>query len=132
MGNEKRQGRKAAIQVVTKLEYMEVIFAGSKLSSQALARRECLTELLNSLVPGDYQLVLDRTTMEKSDREILFRFRNSADFSINFLHADRYQEPGLWGADIFAWAFGTEYFRAPNRKAPVKDARLGAQPPAAS
>jgi hypothetical protein len=130
MGNEKKPARKNALRVFSSLEYVEVILSQSKLKVQAAARQEALNLIVKSLEQGEFHMLLDQTTMEPSDRQTLFNFRATYNGNLDFVHTDRHIETGLWGADIVAWSVGTSYIA--ECKVPVKDARLGSQPPAAS
>jgi hypothetical protein len=132
MGSERKNGRLAALKLILSLEYLQIIFGTSSQSSQANARQESLATVLNLLDEGEMELILDRTTMEDMDRETLFSHRRSFRGTLDFVHSDRFQDSGLWGADVLAWIVGTEHFNRNRDVGPLKYARLGAQPPAAS
>ena len=132
MGNEKKNGRQAALKLVLSLDYVEVIVSASTLASQAKARQESLSRVLTLLDDGEIELIIDRTTMEEMDRQTLFYHRQSFRGKLDFVHSDRFQDSGLWGADVLAWIMGTEHYKRNREVGPLKNARLGAQPPAAS
>ena len=123
MGNEKKQKRQAAFALLSSLEYTQVIWVTSLEKYQNQARRECLTLIISQLQSQDHwKAILDRTTRQASDQKFLLELRQSFGLNLEFSHSSRYEDSGLWGADIAAW-FG---------KSPVKNASLSTQPPVAT
>ena len=107
MGNEKKHSRLRAVEALAKLEYVELLIAKVAGMNQTEARQAALNTLLTNLENHSFNIVLDRTNQEFSDRSTLFRARAEREGELNFLHSNRYLEAGLWGADVLAWSVGT-------------------------
>jgi len=104
MGNEKKQKRQGAAALLQSLEYIEVVWAESLEKYQDSARRECLTQIMAALEGNDHwEAILDRTSRESSDQKLFLELRQSLGLKLEFSHSSRYEDTGLWGADIAAW-----------------------------
>lgn len=104
MGNERRQQRLTALALLRDLDYIQIKRVESKARFQDLARRECLQALTAGLsTKENWTLILDRTTHEEQDRKQLFQTRSAKKLELEFGHGSRYEDSGLWGADIAAW-----------------------------
>jgi hypothetical protein len=107
MGSEKKNSRVRAVEALAKLQYLELLVAKVAGMNQKEARQVALKTLLKNLESHNFNIVLDRTNQEFSDRSTLFHARAEMDGEVNFLHSNRYLEAGLWGADVLAWSVGT-------------------------
>ena len=103
MGQERRQRQDVAVRTLASLNYCELITTSSSNPIQALARQDCLRSLVSYLPGDDYHLILDQTNQDSYDRETILRLRFHSRRDIDFVHLERSQDPGLWGADIVAW-----------------------------
>ena len=105
MGNERKQKRDTAITALRQIVYLQLVFTKSKNKKPNLARRECLVDMLMGLDADTiWHLVIDRTTQEASDRVLIQNQRRKIGLDLGFTHASRYEDTGLWGANIAAWA----------------------------
>ena len=66
---------------------------------------------MESFPSGDYALVFDQNTQEKSDHATIFELKYARGLRVEFVHLSRHMDPGLWGADILAWSVGTKFER---------------------
>ena len=107
MGQERRHRQQNALRRLASLEYCSFIVATSAERIQAIARQQALLRLLRSLEPSEYQLLFDQTNQDSADRETILQFRLVSDGKYDFMHLERSQDSGLWGADIVAWLAGT-------------------------
>ena len=104
MGNERRQQRQTALVLLRDLDYIQIKRVESKARFQDFARRECLELLVSSLNRScSWELILDRTSRQSSDQALLLGLRQKLKLSLEFSHSSRYEDVGLWGADIAAW-----------------------------
>lgn len=111
IAKERHNHQSRAVSVLAEIDYCELIVSSSENRVKKLARQECLTTLLESLSQGDYALVFDQTTQEKSDHATIFQMKYTGELRLEFVHLSRYLDPGLWGADILAWSVGTKFER---------------------
>ena len=107
MGRERRQRQQSAIRQLALLDYCEFVVATSDERIQAVARQDALLKLLRALEPSSYQLVFDQTNQDSADHKTILEFRLVSNGTFDFMHLERSQDFGLWGADIVAWVSGT-------------------------
>lgn len=122
MGKERKNRQSAAVELLASLSYCEFLVAASTLKTHKEARKEALLEVVRALGPGDFRLVLDRTTRDKADQQLLLEERARSRQELEFVHLDRRSDSGLWGADILAWTASRQGHL--KGLTPVKDARL--------
>lgn len=106
MGQERKPRQDAAVRTLASLSYCQLLTTSSSNPIQALARQDCLGSLVSYLLGDDYHLVLDQTNQDSQDRDTILRLRFDSRGDIDFVHLERSQDPGLWGADIVAWCSG--------------------------
>lgn len=106
MGKERKNRQSAAIELLVSQSYCDFLVTYSKLKTHKEARRAALLDLVRALGPGDFRLILDRTTRDRADQQLLLEERSRSGQELEFVHLDRRTDSGLWGADILAWTAG--------------------------
>jgi hypothetical protein len=108
MGGEKTAKQELALRTLLGVPGLSFRFALSKEKIRAQARVNVLESILESLDSQTFwTLVLDRTTQDRVDLDTALRIRRLNSLSLAVSHSNRYEDAGLWGADILAWSIGS-------------------------
>jgi hypothetical protein len=109
MSQEKAGHRRASLECLLGLDEVECLFAKSFLRNRSMAREEALLAIIQHLeAKREWNLVLDRTTEQDHDFRVIVQVRKDLQLDLQVVHSTRYEDTGLWGCDILAWAIDSK------------------------
>ena len=122
MSQEKAGHRRLALERLLGFTGVQFWFAKSFRRDRSLARQEALLAIIQHLKPDqEWSLVMDRTTEQDRDFRTIVLARQQMKLNVQVVHSTRYEDTGLWGPDILAWAIESKQTKDVARSSLVHD-----------